>query len=189
MFSDIKTRLDYYVDDTVSPTVAVTLFNQCNEDLSPIAGYAQTVETDYDYTSPMVTLPTDLVQLIELEIKPESATEYTRIYAERGKVHYLYFGDSIEIPDQTENATLRLKYFAQLPAIASLSESPVIPARFHDLYALFAAAKYYQHEQQLDMGAKTDYWNEYLTKRAELEKVTQRMKHRSNPRKIINLYG
>lgn len=199
-FKELKSRLDYYVDDTVPDDIAIMLFNQCGEDLSDYAGYAKTSVAEFNYTDPIMTLPVDFLEMIELKIKRTSDDDYYRIRPiglvqpadffdtaapiAENVAGYEVFGDAFEIrPDQTENGMLLLRYYAMLPLIKSLDDAPVIKPRFHDAYSLYAAAKYYQNYQD-ELTAKRDYYDEYLQKKMELKEYTDDARVRTRSKSV-----
>lgn len=203
-FAEIKKRLDYYVDDTVSDPTAIMLFNQCSEDLSLVAGYAKTSTAEYDpQLEGEIRLPTDWIEMIELQIKRITDDGYYRvmplglvapedIYDSKapladGIAGYEMFGDNIEIlPKQEIASTIRLRYYAALPQIASLGEAPIVKVQYHDAYALYAAAKYYQNYQD-ELKAKADYFEEYMIKKLELKNETDRLRSKTKSRTVYQL--
>lgn len=200
-FGEIKQRVDFYTDDTMPPETAMMLFNQCNEDLSYFASNARTVEAEYDKDVPIIALPLDFLEALELKIRKEGERDFLRIlpiglvqppdvwtsqYMSEAdsSTGYELFGDAIEIRSSyPHSGTLLLRYYATLPTVTSLDHVPKLKPRWHDLYALFAAAKYYQNYQD-ELQAKNDYWGEYQTKRLELEKEFYRVKARSSSKTV-----
>lgn len=199
-FNELKTRFEFYADDQVKNETALMLFNQCNEDISSDAGYAKTATNDFHKEVPVVSLPLDFLEMIELKIKRLSDNDYYRVkpmglvqpedFLEvksplaEGIVGYEVFGDSIEIrPAQEHDGTLLLRYYATLPTIKALTEIPIIKPAFHDIYALYAAAKYYQNYQD-ELPAKSDYYNEYMAKKMELKEYTDNARVRTKSKTV-----
>lgn len=200
-FAELKARVDYYTDDTMVSDTAMLLFNQCSEDLAHIAGYAKSVELAFDKNAPTLALPLDFLEAIELKFKKTGDTDYLRILPiglvqpqdvlsaayitdTDSATGYEIFGDAVEIrSSDLSSGTLLIRYYAHPPDVAALSDVPVIKHRFHDLYALFAAAKYFQNYQD-ELQAKGDYWNEYQMKRAEMELEFLKVKSRATSKTV-----
>lgn len=194
-FAELKERLETYVDDTVTEKRARMFFNQCNEDIARICGNTKFSESDFDKDVPALTLPPDFQEMMELKFKRDSQNNFLRVrpiglvqptdfydpnYAETdGSTGYEIFGLSLELrADKLESGKLQLRYFAALPEVTDLTQQITLNVRFHDMYALFAAAKWYQNYQD-ELQAKQDYWGEYQEKRAELLIEYNRIKTRS----------
>jgi hypothetical protein len=199
-FTELHKRLQKYVDDTVDPSDAIMWFNACNEDISFIAGYAKTLTVPFNRDVPVMDLPSDFIELMELKLKKNSQDDYLRIrplglvqpidlydpgYPEvDGSAGYEIFGDSIEIRmDNMESGQLLYRYYAYLPDVTDLTNVPALKPRFHDMYALFAATKFFQ-EYQDELQTKNDYWGEYMAKRQELEVEFNRIKTRSRSKTV-----
>lgn len=200
-FEALKKRTEFYADDILTPDTAMELFDQCSEDISAISSYSRTVEAEFDKDVPIVSLPLDFLEPLELKIKKEGETEYLRILgiglvqpsdvstsqfnsSTDATTGYEIFGNAIEIRSETpKSGTLLLRYYANLPNVAALTDVPKLPARFHDMYALFAAAKYFQNYQD-ELKAKNDYWGEYQSKRLELDREFQKLRTRSKSKTV-----
>lgn len=201
-FLELKARVDYYTDDAMAEDTAMMLFNECSEDLSAVSGYTQIFETPLDKDVPTFQIPADFIEAIELRVKKD--VDYLRILpigvlqpqdtlvsnyvpVDSG-VGYELFGDTIEVrfSNNPYNGTLQLRYFANLPSVESLSQVPAVKTRFHDAYALFAAAKYYQNYQD-ELQAKNDYWGEYQAKRFEIEKEFLKVKSRMTSKTVYQM--
>lgn len=203
-YRDLIKRVEWYVDDKLDDPTALMLFNQAGEDLSPVAGYVQTKEAPFQTDVPTLTLPGDYFDLIELKIKRNSDKGYYRIrplnlvqppdfyaldYEGDGEVAgYELVGNTVEIrmpprEQKAEDGTVLMRYYAMLPAVTDLAQSPVIMPIYHDAYALFAAAKWWQNYQD-ELQAKSDYWGEYLLKRSQLEKEMRRLKEKNKSKSV-----
>lgn len=195
-FEELKKRVEFYVDDTLTEDTAILLFNACSEDISFLTAYSRTSEAEFDKEAPIISLPPDFLEPLEIKIKKEGYPDFLRILpiglvqpqdvstsqylsSTDASTGYEIFGNAIEIrSSDMQNGTLLLRYYASLPEVTSLTDVPYLKPRFHDMYALYAAAKYYQNYQD-ELQAKNDYWGEYQMKRQELEKEFSRIKTKS----------
>lgn len=134
-------RLNYLVDDVVAPDEALLLFNECNEDLSEIAAYAKYATAEFIAGQQFISLPADLISLVELRIKPLDQGDYTRLLSAgvvqpfdtfeldttnsfpEGKYMYEWFGDHMELrPAPKVDGSLQIRYYGVLPKFKHFSE-------------------------------------------------------------------
>lgn len=195
------TRLNYLVDDEVDEATAIELFNEAQEDLSEVAGYAKVAEADFYAGDAIIALPIDLIELVELRIKLNSASDFTRLAPyklinqldpfqagqvadEGGPMGFEWFGDHIElVPVPQEDGKLQIRYYANLPRLTSVNDIPALRERFHRLLPLYAAAKYMQNWQD-ELAAKNDFYSEYLQGKEELRRDTMARKSRTRSRTV-----
>lgn len=215
-FEQLKKRFEYLVDEATTdldPDEVIMLFNECQEDLSEVAGYAKTAEASYYKNDSIISIPIDLVSLAEIKIKPSNKTEYTRMVSigltqpsdvfdnrlreNNGLFVYEWFGDNIEIrPTPKEDGTLQIRYYAKLPDLKEtkdftngstntqfLGQIPSLRLQYHKLLPLYAAAKHMQNYMD-ELSAKSDYYGEYMQGKAELEQDTLKRKNKSRSRTV-----
>lgn len=190
-------RLNYLVDDNVAPSVAINLFNSCQDELAPIAGCARTAVAEFLAGQPIIALPNDLVDLVELKIKTQSMDDYRRIESAplvtpedvyddtwtSAATGFEWFGQEIEIrPTPKEDGTLLIRYYHQPDPLVNVTDISNIRPHFHRLLPLFAAAKYHQNWQNTEQ--MNVFWGEYLKARSELESETTKRKARTRAKTV-----
>lgn len=190
-------RLNYLVDDTVPPTVAIDLFNSCLDEIATIAGCGRTAVAEFVAGQPMISLPADLVDLVELKIQTTSMRDYLRIesvalvtpedvYDETWTLQsygFEWFGNEVEIrPIPKEDGTLLIRYYHQPDHVRTVSDVPEIRPHFHRLLPLYGAAKYHQNWQNTEQ--MNVFWGEYLKARSELEEETVNRKIRTRSKSV-----
>lgn len=199
----LKKRLEYYTDQIWDDDEVVTLFNDCQDDIHEVAGYAVTKTTTLEEGIISVDLPSDLVSLAEIKMLRSSDNLAKRLLPlhliQQGDARgyndipisdaygYEHFGQSITIvPDPKDSITLDMRYFSTLPEIPTgdMEYVPQLRTKFHGIYPLYAAMRFFQGYQDR-LAEKRDYQAEYLAKRTELKADTEKIKGRARPRKVI----
>lgn len=210
---ELMKRLNYLVDENVGPDEALLLFNECNEDLSESASYSKYATADFIAGQQFISLPADLLSLVELRIKPMDQTDFTRMVSvgvvqpsdtfdisplfPEGKYVYEWFGDHMEIrPAPKVDGSLQIRYYGMLPKFkhyseyarqaadpAFLAQVSALRPQYHRLYSLYAAARYMQNWMD-SLDAKNDYMNEYLMGKQELARDTQARKTKTRSRTV-----
>lgn len=196
----LKERLEYLVDDTIEEDIVLNLFNEAQEDLSSISGYAKTAKLNFDKGMSFVPVPCDLIEVVELRIKTKRENRYKTLFPMR-KIRtnsyfgycdenelpikgYRLFGNQIElVPEPCESGELLIYYYANLPELKSLDDYPVFDQKYHRLLPLFAAARYMQNWQG-ELAAKNDFYSEYLSGKAEMEYDFRKKDLRNKPRGV-----
>ena len=198
---ELKKRLEYLVDDTVEDEIALSLFNEAQEDLSEVAGYAKTATLKFDKGMSLIPAPCDLIKVVELKIKLNSDRRYSTLFPLR-KIHaesyyghpyepcvkgYRLFGNQFElVPEPKEPGELMIHYYATLPELKDMDDIPSLDQRYHRLLPLFAASRYMQNWQG-ELSAKQDFYTEYLQGKMELEKDFRKKDVRTKPRGVYVL--
>lgn len=185
---DLIDRLNYLVDDTVDDKMAINLFNEGQDELSDVAGYAKTGEASFLAGTSTISLPKDWVKLVEIKIKPQGKDTFLRMSAEnlvnphdyyddewtKPRTGYEQFGDVIELrPTPKVNGTLQIRYYALLPELKATEDVPVLRGRFHRLLPLFAAARYMENWQD-KLPDQQNFLTQFYRGRADLETETMR---------------
>jgi hypothetical protein len=208
-------RLEYLVDASVDPDMAIELFNECQEDLSEVSGYANTSKTSVVKGISTVALPLDLISIAELKIKVEGEKDFLRIlptglvstrdmYDQDYDEEYYsfeHFGDSVELrPDPEKDADLLIRYYGNLPDLKFpedfdgpddplfLAQLPVLRTRFHRLLPLYGAMKVSQNWKDV-LQEKRDFQGEYIMGRQELEEDTRKRKKKTKSKRTYVTRG
>lgn len=200
---ELINRLEYLVDDDVSPEIAVMLFNMAQEDLSEVAGYTKIAETDFYRGADNINLPDDLVDLEEVMVRKSGETDYTKRILDAFVHKYedlppgsseieryellddvLYFK-----PRAPYNGSVRIKYYALLPEIPiEMNYRPKLRTAYHRAFPLYAAAKYMQNWKD-ELNAKQDFYSEYLEVKASLFQDTLERKQKTKSQFVIKTRG
>lgn len=191
-------RLNYLVDDTVDDEMAINLFNEGQDELSEVAGYAKVGEASFLAGTSTITLPKDWVKIVELKIKPDSKPGFLRMSPEHlvrpedflddawteAYTGYEWFGDIIELrPTPKENGIVQIRYYSLLPELKTPDDIPALRGRFHRLLPLFAAARYMENWQD-KLADQQNYMNQFYRGRADLEADTMRQENRNKSRVV-----
>lgn len=184
-------RLEFYIDDAITTTdeinTAIDLFNECQEDLSEVAGYEKTYSISFTQGQDTFTLPDDLLDVADIQkdgvliysrrssLKDEGTTDYPV---------YEWFGNTLQLyPAANKSGTLAVRYYAKLPDLVDQNSTPSLRSRFHRLLPLFAAARYAQNwKNKLD--EKQDFMSEYLQGKADLSVDTEKRKSRFRQKSV-----
>lgn len=199
----LKKRLEYYTDQIWDDDEVITMFNDCQDDIHEVAGYAVTKTTAIDIGTTSVDLPSDLVALAEIKMLRSKDDRSKRLLPinliQQADMYgyddipvpdvygYEHFGQTITIvPDPKDSLTLDIRYFATLPQIPAgdMNYVPKLRTKFHGIYPLYAAMRFYQGYMDR-LQEKRDFQEEYLMKKQELKNDTDKIKNRAKPRKVI----
>lgn len=200
---ELINRLEYLVDDDVSPEIAVMLFNMAQEDLAEVAGYTKIAETEFFRGADNINLPSDLVDIEEVRVRKAGETEYNRRIL-NALIHkyedlppgsneierFELIGDIMYLkPKAPYNGSMRIIYYALLPEIPlDLNYKPKLRTAYHRAFPLFAAARYMQNWQD-ELNAKQDFYGEYLEVKNALYQDTLERKQKSKSQFVIKTRG
>ena len=176
LMSSLNDLIDYefeLTEDGHIPPSVLRWFNACSNDLTDAARYPGRATFDYIPTVGEITLPVDFYKPIpegflffegyplpELDLRQNTRYGFRRW----GRVLYLQ--------GLTKEGTLSIYYYKKLPKFTGdPTEVPVIPARFQEAYALFAAMRFMQFERD-EMDSKADFHGEYEMMKRDLDIYT-----------------
>jgi len=154
------------------PQELTSFFNACSGDLTDIARYTRRAVLDYDpaVVPNEVTLPNDLHKLAYRDAVWFNGSPLEECaFNDAGSRGYRLWGKTLLLQSILESGMIEVYYYSRLPRFEGLAvEEPVIPAQFHDLYALYAAAKWRQG-QPGNLTEKRDLWSEYNQRKTVFE--------------------
>ena len=161
-------------DDANLPLATVLVFfNECSDDLAPVARKRVRATADWAGGTEFA-LPSDVVTVRHLfydedEILPAG------INTVRGATSYTRWGSVIVFSEELDAAEVECHYYRRLTAFTLGTDTPELPVQFHRLYALWAAARYWQYRDAGDEPAKVQAMRaEYEALKAELDRYTAR---------------
>lgn len=211
--SELIERIEYLVDDDITPRVCVMLINMALEDLSEVAGYMRIVETDFLKGASYVTIPSDYIDMEEVRVKRKTDTEYKQVlldaffhkYEDLTDEDMFFFGelkkDDIHryrlednlmtlLPNAPYDGNIQLKYYAMLPGITEndLNAIPRLRLQFHRGIPLYAAAKYQQNWKD-SLSEKNDFWGEYIEVKTALYQDTAERKQKARSQYVVKTRG
>jgi hypothetical protein len=180
----------------VSDTELKRWINRANYDLADAAGVesttAQTITTSTDVESYALNADAGLVEQVE-RVDPSNSNLFTILtplsLAERASDHgsprgYFVLGSSLyTVPKPDAAYTLRVWYARIGVTLVADGDTPIIPARFHDLLTLFAVS---QAKRKGDDPAYLTYLQDYVAGRDGMV-VYLRARGSADGRRIIDL--
>lgn len=210
-------RFEYLVDADVEYDMLISLFNEAQEDLSKVAGYGKIADAHCYANDPLIPLPYDFVDLVELKIRTDSMEDYVRIPSigviqpadvyekmdlpRTATYFYEWFGDTMELrPVPKENGSLLIRYYASLPplkppnAFANLEtdpgflrQQPALRQTYHRLLPLYAAMRFAQNWKDA-LDEKQDFYMEYMQGKSELEQETSSRKQKTRSKTVYRTH-
>jgi hypothetical protein len=161
---EIIAEVNKNVDDELDNTEIIGWINRCIEDLTPIANL-QSITTIPIYADvPQYDLPIDLVEVVQV-VKDNQLLKQLplsdlvncgyKLYNNNTKLilQSLTFSD-----DENVESSVDVYYKSALPYLSDMEDIPQIPLFFHDLFVLFATAKFKfqdQDSEYLQLAANT----------------------------------
>lgn len=153
------------------PPELVAFFNACSGDIVDVARYAKRATLNYEagVTPTEFSLPVDYYKLPEYALWYQGSPLKELNLNDHSSTGFRRWGKTIILQGLTGSGTLELYYYATLPRfVGNPNEEPVINVAFHDLYVLFAAAKFKQGQPD-ELEPKRDFWGEYRVRRMEFD--------------------
>lgn len=210
---ELMSRFEYLVnDETVDNQKIIDLFNEAQEDLSLVAGYAIMATTTYAAAQNILAMPIDLVDFVEIKylndndpdrnnfkrLQPVGMvitedTESSQWYLDDIS-GFKWFGDSLEVlPPPKYSGTLNIYYYAYLPDIPAYDATnsdpclkfvPALRRSFHRAISIYAAWKYTQNYKD-EPEAEDRLGREYTTVRELLKNDTEGRKERGKSKTVF----
>lgn len=193
---ELKTRLNYYVDDDVDAETAISMFNEALEDLSDVAGYEKEETFTLQANETNITLPDDLIKVYMVTITVGNVT--TNIRKESNKrnishyddMSYRIHGDTLTmINPPKQDYSLLLTYNADLPSVPTLEQDsslqyvPKLQKRFHKALPLYAAFKYFQNWED-NAGLRGEFITQYQDAKMSVDAEGRNIKKRYRSNKV-----
>lgn len=171
--------------------------NRANYDLADAAGVessASSTITTADGTE-TYSLPSDfsLVEIVEL-VDSTNSYQFTMLspmaveerIEDKGSPsgYYVRNGSLYVVPRPDGVYTLRLWYYRAGVTLVNDSDTPIIPARFHDLIALFAIG---EAKRKADDSAYSTYRSDYIAGRAGMIEYLRKKGQGNRSRRIVDV--
>lgn len=177
----LQDRLNFLVNDSVGNTTTLSLFNECQEDIADVAGYEQTVVIPFTAGQTVINTPADLIEPVYITI--QKASDELPFPLGDATSGYQWFSHTLELTvAPEEDGEIKLYYFANLPALENLTDTPAFDARYHRILVFYAATRYVQNFFETELAMKNDFYGEYLKLRAELQADAAKRKARFAPK-------
>jgi hypothetical protein len=145
------------VDDTLENGDLIGWINRCMDDLAPYAQYQKSTTVSLVTDQKEYDLPSDIQKLLYLVDEYPMNQVQMKDFVSTG---FKLWGSKLILqPTPSQTGSLDLYYEAKLPYLSNLSDIPVIPSQFHDLFILYTIAKaqYRQDEEARQMNAMSEY--------------------------------
>lgn len=175
----LKRQLELSLEgDTVQPIVAMDVFNAGLRDLATVARIPGKVTISFLKGDKSLTLPTDIVEIREVEIYFNNGTEIT--------IDDLHPRYGMKVDENTtiewkkdleDDGHVVVKYYRYPQSITTLSDVPEIPEIFHDALVHFGTREVLDGDDE--DGRKADM--KYQRKKAELDLHTKNRGMSSKP--------
>lgn len=156
-----------------SNDVWVNYFNDCLDDLSPVAKILVPIDITLTSGTDTYPIPSGVNEIISLYITLDNGAKVKKrrlAYADDYGVGWKQDSTNIILqpaPTFITSGTIKLACYKDLDHldVATLTLEPVIPEKWQRLLILYASAKAQQQEEELD--DKNDFYGDYLKRKAE----------------------
>lgn len=180
---EILAEVNKNVDDELEAADVIGWVNRCIEDLTPIANN-QTI-----LTMPIITnqqsykLPSDFVEMVQVVRNNRFANPLA--LSDTTRYGYKLFNNNIMLqPIPDSDGSMDIYYKSILPYLTDLEDVPQIPTFFHDIFVLYAVAKFkFQDQDTENMSIAA---NTYESRRQDFINF---MNKTNIPSQVTNIFG
>src|SRR5690606_21811909 len=162
---------EFELEDGKIPSELLRFYNACSQEISPIARVVGRATADYIPELTEITVPKDFLKRIPrgfLWFNGEEIPEQSLMTPNRRG--YIMWGDVIILNNISDKpGTLLMYYYRKLPKFTGdPEEEPIIHEDFHDIYAFYAATRWFQGEPD-EYEAKRDRQLDFERRKTDLD--------------------
>jgi hypothetical protein len=156
-------------NDDIALADFLALANECSDDLARVARIRERATAEWAGGTEFA-LPDDLVEIRELSYDGETILPAIENVHVSGTT-YTRWGSAIIFSDELDAAEVAIAYYRRPTPFTEGTDEPEIPAQFHSLYALWAAARHWDtHEDE--PGKAQSLRAEYEALKGQLDRFT-----------------